>query len=182
MKNNKRLFGLLFILSLATLGHANPVEEGKTIFLSRCAACHNVNKAMTGPALAGVDQRRSLEWITKFVHSSQSLIKSGDKDATALYEQFNRVPMPDHPDLTSENIKNIMEYIKSEAKPTDENKGPFAKPGKLTTPYKPLNLQKNYLFFIVYLAAVTMLISILLFAVKVKAVQRDKAVANATNK
>jgi cytochrome c551/c552 len=182
MKNSKRLFGVVFILSLATMVHANPIEEGKTIFLSRCAACHNVNKVMTGPALAGVDQRRSLEWITRFVHSSQSLIKDGDKDALAVYEQFNRIPMPDHPDLTGEHIKSIVEYIKSEAKAVDENKAPFAKPGKLTTPYKPLSLQKDYLFFIVYLAVVAMLIAVLLFAVKVKAVQRDVTAQNEKSK
>ncbi len=182
MKNNKRFLGLLFILSLGTITYANPVEEGKTIFLSRCAACHNVNKVSTGPALAGVDQRRSMEWITKFVHSSQALIKSGDKDAADLYEKFNRVPMPDHPDLTGDNIKSIVEYIKSEAKPVEENKAPFAKPGKLATPYRPLSLQKDYLFFIVYLASVAILIAVLLFAVKIKAVQRDEALGNVTPK
>ena len=31
-------------------------KEGKTIFSTRCAGCHNVNKTLTGPALAGVDQ------------------------------------------------------------------------------------------------------------------------------
>lgn len=99
MKNRSLLVAFLLIISGGGL-YANPVEDGKTIFVSRCAACHNVNRILTGPALAGVDQRRSMDWIVKFVQSSQALIKSGDKDAVAIYHQFNQVVMPDHADLT----------------------------------------------------------------------------------
>ena len=31
-----------------------PLDKGKEIFSVRCAACHNVNKQLTGPALAGL--------------------------------------------------------------------------------------------------------------------------------
>lgn len=164
--NCKKLPLLLLLLSgVALVNAAPPVEEGRTIFTSRCAACHNINKTMTGPALAGVDQRRSIDWIIKFVQSSQTLVKSGDKDAVALFNRFNNVPMPDHPDLTSEHIKSIVEYIKSEAKPAEEEKAPFAKPSEQKTDYRPLSLQKDYGFFIAYLAAVVMLIFTFIFLV-----------------
>ncbi|HZI52782.1 MAG TPA: cytochrome c [Chitinophagaceae bacterium] len=169
---NKKLFACLIVLFISLFVYANPVEDGKIIFTSRCAACHNVNKVLTGPALAGVDQRRSMEWITKFIQSSQSLVKSGDKDAVALFQQFNRVPMPDHPDLTSDHIKSIVEYIKSESKPVGEQVAPFAKPGKREPGYKPLSLQKDYLIFLVYLAIVGMLIAVLLFAVHVNSLKQ----------
>jgi hypothetical protein len=74
---------------------ANPLpEEGRTIFMSRCAACHSVNKQLTGPALAGVYERRSTDWIVNFVQSSQTVIKRGDKDAVALFENSIRSPCP----------------------------------------------------------------------------------------
>ncbi|MEJ7676628.1 MAG: cytochrome c [Segetibacter sp.] len=60
-------------------------EEGKTIFTNRCAACHNVNKELAGPALSGIDKRRPIDWIIKFVHSSQAVVKSGDTYAVNLY-------------------------------------------------------------------------------------------------
>jgi cytochrome c2 len=63
-----------------------PVDEGKLIFTSRCASCHNVNKIIVGPALAGVSERHPVEWIVKFIHSSQTVIKGGDKTAVDLYE------------------------------------------------------------------------------------------------
>ena len=150
---------------------APPVEEGKAIFSARCAACHNVNKVITGPALAGVDQRRSIDWIINFVHSSQTVIKKGDKDAVALFEKFNKIPMPDHPDLTSDHIKSIVEFIKAEAS-TGSEKAPFNKPGKLRPVYTPLSIT-NYGFFIGYLAVVTLLIIGLLIAVKVKSMERN---------
>ncbi len=173
--NAKKLLITIIAIGSATLIYATPpADEGKTIFNSRCAACHNVNKVLTGPALAGVDQRRSLDWIIKFVKSSQGLVKSGDKDAVALYQQFNRVPMPDHPDLTEANIKSIVEFIKSEAKPVDAEKAPFAKPTKREPGYKPLSLSEDYLFFLVYLAVVAMLIAVLLFAVKLNSYKIKK--------
>src|SRR5688500_16613500 len=98
--NAKSLLLLLTLLPAATALADPPAEEGKTIFAARCASCHNVNKDLTGPALAKVDERRSMEWIVSFIRSSQSLVKSGDKDAVAVFEKFNRIPMPDHPDLS----------------------------------------------------------------------------------
>lgn len=170
MNTRITLFLLALVASLQ-LWAAPPVEEGKTIFSTRCAGCHNVNKVITGPALAGVEQRRSMDWIINFVHSSQSLVQKGDKDAIAVYEKFNKIPMPDHKDLSSDNIKSIVEYIKSEAKVGGEDKAPFKKPGKLRPNYTPVSIT-NYGFFIGYLSVVSLLIIGLLFAVQVKSIER----------
>lgn len=172
MKTKFSLTIALVSSMLVTLA-APPVEEGRTIFTSRCAGCHSVNKIVTGPALAGVDQRHDIDWIINFVHSSQSLIKSGDAKAVALFEKFNKIPMPDHPDLTGDNIKSIVEYIKSEAVEGGGDKAPFSRPGKLRPVYTPLSIT-NYGFFIGYLVVVAMLITGLLFAVQVKSIEREK--------
>jgi cytochrome c551/c552 len=169
MKAKLFLIALIVFQSFYALA-APPIEEGRTIFSSRCAGCHNVNKVITGPALAGVDQRRSMDWIIKFVHSSQSLVKSGDKDAVALFEKFNKIPMPDHTDLTPDNIKSIVEYIKS-ATVAETKDAPFKKPGRLRPNYTPLSIT-NYGFFIGFLAAVALLIAGLLLAVQVKSIER----------
>ena len=172
MKTKRIVLSVALLLTMGLIANADPVEEGRAIFSSRCAACHNVNKTMTGPALAGVYDRRSEDWIIKFIKSSQSLVKSGDKDATALFEKFNRIPMPDHPDLTDDNIKSIIEYIKKESKPVDAEKAPFAKPGKKMVNYKPLSLQEDYGLFVIYLVVVGLLISSLVFAVKLNSYRR----------
>lgn len=171
MKMKHLLLTLVFFCGLHAFA-APPLEEGKVIFSSRCAGCHNVNKVLAGPALAGVHERRSIDWIVKFVHSSQTLIKSGDKDAVALFEKFNKIPMPDHKDLSPDNIKSIVEYIKSESKTNASDAAPFKRPGKLRPAYTPLSVA-NYGFFIVYLSVIAILIAGLLLAVKIKDIERN---------
>jgi mono/diheme cytochrome c family protein len=171
MKIKFIFFSLLFLATLSAIA-TPPVEEGKTIFAARCASCHNVNKVLTGPALAGVHDRHSIDWIISFVKSSQTMVKGGDKAAVALFEKFNKIPMPDHPDLTADNIKNVVEYIKTEAK-VGEEKAPFAKPSKLRPNYTPLSITGDASFFIGYLGVVALLIIVLLFAVQLKQYERN---------
>ncbi len=161
--------GLLFIQ--AAKATDPPVKEGKTLFMSRCAACHNVNKVLTGPALAGVDQRRSMDWIINFVHSSQSMVKKGDKEAVALFEKF-KVPMPDHPDLTSDNIKSIVEYIKSEAKSADEKKASSVKPAIDKKSSFPFSFATNLWPSVGLVTSGLLLISTLIFARKVSVIKK----------
>lgn len=172
-----KLLLLLYVVTACIGGvQANPPEEGRTLFLSRCAACHHVNKNLTGPALSGIDERRSMEWIIQFVQSSQQLVKSGDTTAVSLYEKFNKVIMPDHADLTVDNIKNIVEYIRSESKPGPEGKTPFAKPTKLKPGYLPISIH-NYGLFTGYFLAVFALITTLYFVVRLKTFERNKKAA-----
>ncbi len=165
-----RQFFLCIILSISpfTFIKAENIEDGKALFNSRCAACHTVNKALTGPALANIGEKRSIDWIISFVKSSASMIKSGDTAAVAVYEQFNKIPMPDHPDLTDENVKNIVAYIQSTSKADEANSQPFAAPSELKKPYTPLSFKEDYLFFIAYLGAVAILGLVLYMAVKLK--------------
>jgi cytochrome c551/c552 len=166
MRTKLLLLGIVWLGGITKI-FADPIEDGKTIFMTRCAACHNVNKQLTGPALAGVDQRHSIDWIINFVHSSQKLVTGGDKAAVELFQRFNGVTMPDHPDLTEENIKSIVDYVKS-ATVIADNKAPFAKPSKLQPYYRPLSIWQDYLVFLVYFFVVVLLIITLLFAVRLK--------------
>lgn len=172
--NNKihLLYTMIGLLIVTSVRASVPSDEGKAIFSSRCASCHNVNKQVTGPALAGVDKRRSIDWIIHFVHSSQSVIKSGNKDAVALFAQFNQIIMPDHTDLSEGQIKNVVEYIKS-ATVVVSNKPPFARPGRLEPNYMPLAIN-NYIFFGGYLAIIGVLVLALLAWVYVKELQRKE--------
>ena len=174
---NKIIFLIFFLAVTNSLFAYPPTEEGKSIFMSRCAACHNVNKNMTGPALSGVDLRRSIDWIISFVQSSQSMVKKGDTTAIALFEKFKRIQMPDHADLTNQNIKNIVAYIKAESKLIPDDKAPFVRPGQKKPTYLPISI-RNYGFFIVYFAVVIALILTLYFAVQLKTFERNKSRSN----
>lgn len=169
----------IFISTITTLLFMNvsaktiSINDGKTIFGSRCAGCHNVNVKVVGPALANVDQRHSIDWIINFVHSSQTLVKSNDKQAVALFTEFNRMIMPDHPDLSTDQVKSVVEYIKSQTNVSaSADAAPFARPGQLLPNFTPI-LITNYAFFGTYLALVLIMVAGFVVAVKVKEMQRE---------
>ncbi len=168
MKKKLIISGLTLLLTL-TVFSIPTLEEGKLIFNKRCAACHNVNKTVTGPALAGVEGRHSIDWIIKFVHSSQTVIKSGDTSAVALYEKFNKIPMPDHGDLSEDNIRGILAYIKTETNTSTESQG--FRPERLHPSYTPLTA-KDADFFIWYMILIVMLAAAMVALVRVKEIQR----------
>src|SRR5689334_8669832 len=111
-----QLLFFVFLFAGSKTVFATSIENGKALFTTRCTSCHNVNAQLVGPALAGVENRRTVEWLVNFIRSPKTLIEKQDKDAVALYDQFNHVMMPDHQDIAPDDVNNILAYIKSEAK------------------------------------------------------------------
>lgn len=85
--------------------------KGKELFNSLCAACHKPYSNGVGPALHGVTERREMEWLYKWIKNSQDLIKSGDQQAVALYEEWNKVAMNAFPQLSNQDIDDILSYV-----------------------------------------------------------------------
>ena len=110
-KYNKTILLLLAFLIFSIpeiLAQKSPVDNFKI-----CSACHTIGKGkLVGPDLKGVTGRHKEAWIIKFVQSSQTLVKSGDKEAVKLFEDNNKIPMPDNP-LTAEEIKQVLKYIEN---------------------------------------------------------------------
>lgn len=89
------------------------VPEGETLFKLNCSLCHTIGQGkLIGPDLTNISDRRDLEWIKKFIRSSQSLVQSGDPVAQSLFNEFNQMLMPDQQTLTMEQINAILDYIK----------------------------------------------------------------------
>ena len=84
--------------------------KGKELFNTNCAACHKLDAKSTGPALRGISAKRDMAWIYKWVHNSGDLIKSGDAAAVKVFEENNKIPMPPFPQLSEEDIDNIIAY------------------------------------------------------------------------
>ncbi len=85
--------------------------KGKELFNSLCAACHKPYSDAVGPALHGVTERREMEWLYEWIKNSQALIKSGDQQAVALYEEWNKVAMNAFPQLSNQDIDDILSYV-----------------------------------------------------------------------
>ncbi len=87
--------------------------KGAKLFQTICAACHTVGGGVrVGPDLAGVHKRRSSEWLHKFIPSSTKMIASGDPDAVAIFEKFNKTLMPDQV-FTTKQVDSILAFIES---------------------------------------------------------------------
>ena len=120
-KNILRL-SLIILLAFSTSISAqegDPVK-GKSLFNANCAACHKLDKKMTGPALRNVEQRLADEqgldraWITAWIHNSASVISSGDAYAKKIYDEYGGAAMTPMPQLTDQDISDILAYTAEE--------------------------------------------------------------------
>lgn len=90
-------------------------DSGEQVFNTTCFACHTIGGGrLIGPDLAGVHEKRSQEWLEKFVKSSQSMIDAGDAEAVALFEEYSSMLMPDTV-ASEEQITQVLAYIKSQS-------------------------------------------------------------------
>lgn len=93
--------------------------DGKALFQSNCASCHNPLKDATGPALKNIDKTLpSKDWLHNWVHNSSKLIASGDKNAVEIYNKFNKTQMTAFPQLSNEEIDAIISYVNAYEAPS----------------------------------------------------------------
>jgi cytochrome c2 len=94
------------------VANADPAK-GKELFNSLCAACHKPYKDAIGPMLHRVTERREMDWLYKWIVNSQELIKSGDSQAVQLYEEWNKVAMNAFPQLSNQDMNDILAYVET---------------------------------------------------------------------
>jgi hypothetical protein len=121
----------LFITLSSSIGNQLNAQDGKSLFSQNCASCHAVNKKLTGPALAGVEDR----WPDKknlyaWIKNNQAFLKTGDAYANKLYIEYNKTAMNLFPSLADKDIDAILAYIKTvpaaDAAPTGATAGATA--------------------------------------------------------
>jgi len=121
--------------------------------------------------LMNVDQRHDEKWIISFVHSSQTVIRSGDTAAVNLFKKFNSTIMPDHPDLTDDQVKSIISFIKEESKTIAATpKVTMQRPHKLQPNYTPIKFS-DYTFWTVLFSSIALLVWGLLLRVKIESLK-----------
>ena len=137
---------LIFSLFFSSFTHAQDDDpiKGKALFNANCAACHQLDKKMTGPALRNVETRLyedeglDREWLYAWIRNSSALIKSGDDYANRIYNEYNGAAMTAYPQFSDQDISNILAYTAEErATPpavatvattqTSSNEGGFSK-------------------------------------------------------
>ncbi|WP_445956116.1 c-type cytochrome [Yeosuana sp.] len=124
LSTNLLCLSLIILLGLSTSLSAQEGDaaKGKSLFNTNCAACHQLDKKMTGPALRNIEARLAEEqgldrtWIHAWIHNSAGLIKSGDAYANKIYNEYGGTAMTAFPQLSDQDIHDILAYT-AEVKP-----------------------------------------------------------------
>ncbi len=115
LRNLAKIVSIFLLITFSSaIGNQLNAQDGKALFSANCASCHAVNKKLTGPALAGVEDR----WPEKknlyaWIKNSAAFLKTGDVYANNLYNEYNKVAMNNFPGLSDADIDAILAYIKT---------------------------------------------------------------------
>jgi mono/diheme cytochrome c family protein len=85
--------------------------RGKGKFDAICVACHMIDQRMIGPALKGVYDRRSPEWVMNMILNPDGMLKE-DPIAKALLKEYNNAIMLNQ-NLTEDEARDVAEYLRT---------------------------------------------------------------------
>ena len=89
------------------------LKRGGMLWYNRgCRGCHGVGKKNAGPDLAGLEMRRSKEWITKWLKETDTMIAS-DSVAIAMVEEYNGAKMPKQK-FSDSDIDALLAFLRYE--------------------------------------------------------------------
>ncbi|MCX7546809.1 c-type cytochrome [Xanthomarina sp. F1114] len=122
LSRNVLTLSLIFILTLSTsiFAQDGDPDKGKSLFNTNCAACHALDKKMTGPALRNIEQiledeeGLDREWLAAWIRNSSAVVKSGDAYAKKIFDEYGGAAMTPFPQLSDDDINDILAYTAQE--------------------------------------------------------------------
>ncbi|ASV30397.1 c-type cytochrome [Maribacter cobaltidurans] len=90
---------------------ADLAAAGEEKFQAICTACHMAEQRMIGPALKGVYERRSPEWVMNMIINPDVMLKE-DPIAKALLKEYNNAIMLNQ-NLSEEDARAVAEYLRT---------------------------------------------------------------------
>jgi mono/diheme cytochrome c family protein len=89
--------------------------NGEALFKANCAACHAINKAVVGPALAGVEDRwPSHDLLVMWIKNWGKAVATGDPYAVKI-KDYSPSAMNVFDNLSTPDVDAILGYIKTAA-------------------------------------------------------------------
>ena len=101
--------GPITSLTLGEIDQAMAVE-GKAIYRAKCTACHKLSKRFVGPALKGITERRTPEWIMNMILNPEVMVVENEAAKQLLIEYS--APMANQ-SLTEDEARKILEYFRT---------------------------------------------------------------------
>ncbi len=90
---------------------ADLAAAGEEKFQAICTACHMAEQRMIGPALKGVYERRSPEWVMNMILNPDVMLKE-DPIAKALLKEYNNAIMLNQ-NLSEDEARSVAEYLRT---------------------------------------------------------------------
>ena len=84
--------------------------EGKSIFESKCSACHQLtDEKVVGPGLLGVTEKRKPEWIMNMMINPEEMTKKDPEAKKLLAEHLTQMT---NQDISEKDARAILEYLR----------------------------------------------------------------------
>jgi cytochrome c2 len=88
--------------------------KGKTVFTSKCAACHKVtDEKVVGPGLKGVTNRRTPEWIMNQITNPVEMEQKDPVGKALLAKHLTQMTFQN---VTDDETRQILEYLRQNDK------------------------------------------------------------------
>ena len=85
-------------------------SRGKTVYESKCFACHKLStEKLVGPGWSGVTQRREPAWIMNWITNTKVML---DKDLAAQTEMVVCLIRMPNQDLTDAQARDVLEFMR----------------------------------------------------------------------
>ncbi|MES2267421.1 MAG: cytochrome c [Bacteroidota bacterium] len=167
LEKKKRLVFLritLFIIFLMLNGisklHAQDAAKGKDLFMANnCGTCHKIDEQMVGPALGPmVTMGHKEDYLIKWIQNNQALIAKKNPEALEIYNKFNQQTMPVFSNLTDQDAKDIIGYVRSAYKTVQASNAQQKNTVGVNSAWGPNGLLIWILFATVVIALVIILV------------------------
>lgn len=98
-------------LELPNTINSDLVAKGKSIFDSKCIACHKTTERHLGPPIKGVLDKRTPSWVMNMIINPERMIKH-DPVAKKLLAEYKGVPMLNQ-NIKEDEARAIVEYMRT---------------------------------------------------------------------
>ncbi|EPG66810.1 c-type cytochrome [Leptospira wolffii] len=88
---------------------AASAEKGRKHFEMKCSACHKFEEKVVGPALKGVTERRTPEWIMNMILNPQEMTQ---KDPIAMELLAEHLTQMTFQNVQESEAREILEYLR----------------------------------------------------------------------
>lgn len=101
----------------APVNQARP-SRGEELFRTRCLSCHSIGPGMEiaksrkpiGPDLANVTKTRDRTWLARWLKEPDVMLAEKDPIAIALYNQWNKLTMPNLK-LDDNEVRQLLQFL-----------------------------------------------------------------------